>query len=257
MNVRSPAAAWFLLPLFVGLWSLGGTIWLVADYIRMQSWQQVDATLIELEQRHGESRRARNSRTLSISARYTYSYRGNDFVGQRVALHSGRDQISSFQSRLYAELVCAQAANRTVPCFVNPAQPSEAVLNRELVPLKMLFWIIFGLLFTFAGGFSYFEARRNLRPTIPTGAMPDPFPGESWNVRDKGRVRGAPRDGEQLQAFAVFTLLWNLFSWLLVIVFFSRAMTPGFILFVIALFPIVGLCALVALVRNWLRLRSH
>ncbi|WP_425396673.1 DUF3592 domain-containing protein [Aeoliella sp.] len=136
-------AVLFLLPFaLVGAVMIGLTLWTLFDWQRMQHWEEASARLLSLELQHGEE-------TERIRAKYEYTYDGRQYTGDRVALHQMGDNLGTYQKRNYRRLKEAKDAERNVVVYVNPSNPNEAVLLRELRPemlaLKAAFGFIFGL----------------------------------------------------------------------------------------------------------------
>lgn len=139
--------ALFALPFAAG--GLGmlvlGVLPTLYDWGRMRVWTPVPATLTSARL---ETSRGRKSTTYGVSANYRYQLAGRDYEGQRVAIGSGHDNIGDFQQELGERLEAAQREGRTVPAWVNPSDPREAVLDRSLRAglqlFKMLFVVVFG-----------------------------------------------------------------------------------------------------------------
>lgn len=114
------------------------------DWTRMQSWQPVQATLLSarLNVHSGKSR------SYSVSARYRFEMAGRVVEGQRVAITEGADNIGDFQQRLGTQLEQALARGQTVRAWADPANPSDAVIDRGLrgglLAFKMVFVLVFG-----------------------------------------------------------------------------------------------------------------
>jgi hypothetical protein len=89
--------------------------------------------------------------TFRNTAEYRYEHDGRIYRGSRVSFDWGADNISDFHQRAQAELESHRAQGRPFPCFVNPKNPSESVLYRRLRPGKLLFGVIFALVFNLIG----------------------------------------------------------------------------------------------------------
>jgi hypothetical protein len=150
-----------------------------------------------------------------------------------------------------------------VICFVDPAAPEQAVLNRDLRPEMLLFKGVFGLVFggVGIGGYvgMYIASRRQREQSVRQSAAPD----EPWLWRSDwtaGVVES--QQGYGALFMGGFALLWNAISWPVVLAFaMSDDRKPWYTLLAIALFPLVGVVlasgALVMLAR-WRRFRgSH
>ena len=91
----------------------------------MKSWPQVEAQL----QSAGVND---DGDTYQAIARYSYRYQAQNYTSERVAIMGGSDNIGDFQSDLARQLELAHRMGQPVPAWVNPENPSDAVLNRDL-----------------------------------------------------------------------------------------------------------------------------
>jgi hypothetical protein len=108
-------------------------------------WEQVPAQLSELSlDGRGDS--------VKVVAEYTYSFKGNDFSGDQVAFNMTTGNVSKYHQNFYDKLNRAKTNNETVPCYVNPKNPQEAILDRENRTRMLLFMIPFGSVFLIIGG---------------------------------------------------------------------------------------------------------
>lgn len=121
----------------------------ISDTWRAQSWEQGEARLVNASL---ETRRGDDATTYRAAARYTYEYRGRDYSSDRVAISGAGDNIGSFQQDLARRLIRAREAGRPVPVWINPADPREAVLNRDLRWGVFALTLGLGLVFTGVGG---------------------------------------------------------------------------------------------------------
>ena len=97
----------------------------------------------ELKVVHG-----RKSSSYQTIAEYTYEFGGRQYKGSRVGLSGGADNMGSFQQKAYAELSGYRKSGKPFRCFVNPSQPDQALLYRdlrwEMAALQMVFVLVFG-----------------------------------------------------------------------------------------------------------------
>lgn len=104
------------------------TWWQVRTWVETPCWIES----VKLEP-HDES--------TETKATYRYVYEGRRYHGDRVGVGRGSDNVGNFQQRVARELKAhvsakaptAEAAGETraFRCFVNPAEPAQAVLYRE------------------------------------------------------------------------------------------------------------------------------
>jgi hypothetical protein len=143
---RTAAAglALFALPLMaLGLTALYMAVGHVATWLRMSTWDEVPAEIVSVEL----ERSAGPKSAYAVRARYRYSYEGHDYTADRVAIGTAADNVGSFQRDLYASLSAAQQRGGRVRAYVDPAEPTEVSLNRDMR------WLVLGFQATFALGF--------------------------------------------------------------------------------------------------------
>ncbi len=124
---------------------LFGVIPNLYEWQQMKSWPQVEARLLDAGL---HTSRGDDSDTYRAYARYTYRYQMQDYTSERVAIMGGSDNIGDFQSDLALQLELAQRMGQPVPAWVNPNDPGDAVLSRDmrwsLLGFKMIFVLVFG-----------------------------------------------------------------------------------------------------------------
>ena len=113
----------FFLAALVHAWLLTTS---VIDYVRVQSWEAVparilSAQLVDLTSHSG----------YEVKAAYEYKFNGRRYKGTRVQLHIG-DDIFDFHRKMYQELLSHQRTGKPRTCFVNPTDPKQSILHREL-----------------------------------------------------------------------------------------------------------------------------
>jgi hypothetical protein len=121
------------------LFSVGPNLW---DVARMQDWVQVSAEVVaaDLETDHSS-----DGTTYKVTASFRYEYRGQYYTGNRVGIaDSGRDNVGDWHQVTHGKL----NGRRQAMVWVNPADPSESVFDRDLrwglLGFKMIFVIVFG-----------------------------------------------------------------------------------------------------------------
>ena len=116
----------FGLPFFgigvVFLW-IGGLQPLVLR-VQSQSWERVPCTILESRV---ESHYSSDGTTYSIEVAYRYEWNGRGYTGDRYNL----TRMSTSNRKAKDAVVDNIPAGRQTSCFVNPGNPSEAVLVRK------------------------------------------------------------------------------------------------------------------------------
>lgn len=243
----------FALP-FAGVGSFmayrtGAVLW---EWNEMRSWSEVPAEILAV---HLDRHDGGDSVTYQVRARFRYRVNGVDYEGSRVSLHGGSDNVGEFHENTYRELTRARAKRRSVSCWVDPEDPSRAILYREprwgLVGFYLIFVVAFGGVgFGLIGG-GLLGARRVAREDELAVLHPE----EPWLQKDEwrsGRISSTARPAFLMSL--VFAILWNAISAPLVFLV-PREWSKGNVAALIGLlFPLVGVGLLVWAGRNLLRL---
>lgn len=123
---------------------------MVLDWHRMQSWEPVPAQVLAANLVSSRSDN-NSSTTWRATARYRYSYGGNDYEGDRVAILGGGDNIGDFQQALGNRLQQARDRGEPITVYVNPEAPQQAVVSRDLRGGQLALLTVFGLVFAAVG----------------------------------------------------------------------------------------------------------
>ena len=119
------------------------------QYWQSGSWDRVPATVLSSTLNRSYSD---GSTTYSVSAHYRYDYNGRSYSSHTVSQYGGSDNFDDYWQRLASRLESARSRGRTVMAWVNPANPSEAFLDRTLRWGSLVFGLAFGGVFALVGG---------------------------------------------------------------------------------------------------------
>jgi hypothetical protein len=142
----SPMSAFVLWAVFflIGLGFLYGL--LIRPWVKVQeakSWPEVSCTILSSQVRTHDSD---DGTTYSVDILYAYEWNGRTYKSNRYQFLGG----SSSGYRAKADTVSDYPEGSSRICFVNPQDPTQAVLNRNF-PLGMYIGGGIGLLFIFLG----------------------------------------------------------------------------------------------------------
>jgi hypothetical protein len=115
--------------LLFGLAFAGGGYFFLAEsalpmwqnWQRMQDWRPTNARLLSIYSADNETR-----------ADYHYDYAGSSYQGHKVGVSEFNDNIGSYQQDMQAYLRKIQRNGDLLPIWVNPANPAEAVIDRDM-----------------------------------------------------------------------------------------------------------------------------
>ncbi len=218
----------------------------------MRPWEEVPAFIqeVRLETSHDS-----DGSTYRATARYRYTYGGQEYTGERVAIGSGSDNLGPFQQKVWRELAPYEGSDTPFRCFVNPENPSEAVLYRQLRPEMLLLYTVFILAFGGAAAGMIAAALYGRSRLRNERRVRELYPEQPWQWNSAWATGTITSSNK---AFALFSLLfagfWNLVSLLLIIVIVPESLREGeTAALLVLLFPAIGLglavWAAVALLR--------
>ena len=123
---------------------------MVYDWARMQTWHSVPAQVEAATLQSQKS--SKGSTSYSVSTHYRYQVDGVEYTGSRASLTTRADNIGSFQEQLGYRLQSAERRGEPVPVWVNPALPTESIVDRSLRPGLLALQLGLALAFGGFGG---------------------------------------------------------------------------------------------------------
>ncbi len=198
-------------------------------------WRETTATITSLELRHG----GKKGDSLAVEA--TYRYRApdvtsleagamSDYTSDQVGVHGGSDNIGSWQQDTFRRLDTARREERPVPAWYDPADPAQAVLDRDPRWPMLGFLMIFPLVFGLVGGGVAWLGIHQWRKRGAAAVDPRIRAGATLITADGGGTVG-------LWVIAVF---WNAIAWAATVAVLHSSDAPLAIRLVVLIFPIVG-----------------
>ncbi len=176
----------------------------IADTWRARSWEQGEA---RIESARLETHRDDDGTTYRAIANYSYDYRGQAYRGDRVAIAGGSDNLGSFQQDLARRLIAARDAGEPVPVWINPENPREAVLNRDVRWGLMVTSLGMGVVFTGVGSsLVWLGLRRRRNAAQSAGVVERP-----WLLRPEWAGPEIASGGGPKTAWAV-AAIWNVIA---------------------------------------------
>lgn len=226
----------------------------------MKSWVETPAAVTAADlNTHRSTSGGKTSITHSVTAEYRYEYGGREYTGNRVSIHPGGDNIGNFHKDIYAELASHRQSGEPFRCFVNPENPSESVLYRDIRWGLTLFYAMFGLVFLASGAFVLVGVYvfRKKRARIERMALE--HPGSPWMIREEwASNRLVSSNRQTLRAASIMALLWNAISWPVGYFILEDLRRGGnWTLAVFAVFPLIGIALAGWALREWIRWRKY
>ena len=243
----------FALPFFgVGVWMLWSVSNTLIDSVQMRTWVPVEASLTSSGYR---TNRGDDSDTYEAYATYTYNYLGQNFVGDRVGLNNGADNIGDYQQDTGRQLANAQSRGETITVWVNPDNPAESIIDPSLrwglIGFKLIFLFVFG-----GVGLGLLVAVwRAPKPKDKT--LPE-YRQSPWLIKKEWETNTI-RSGSKLAMWGMwaFAGIWNAISAPLPFMLYGEVVEKqNYLALAGLLFPLVGLLLLswaIKLTREWTR----
>lgn len=131
------------------------------DWQSMKTWQSTTARITSLNQSENH-----------LSAQYSYRIDGIRYHNNRVYVATFKDNIGNYHQQLYQRLSQAKKNHHTIIIWYDPAQPSQAVIDRSmrwgLFSLMLAFCSVFILIGLLSCYFSIFSRGSPSQNTLQT-----------------------------------------------------------------------------------------
>ncbi|NOX70350.1 MAG: DUF3592 domain-containing protein [Gammaproteobacteria bacterium] len=242
----------FTLPFFgVGVWMLFAISGQMMESWQMQSWVPVQAYLSDAGY---ETYPGDDTSTYKAFATYTYQYRGQEYANDRVAIAGGADNIGDYQTDLGRRLSTLWSRGELVQVYVNPENPNDSIIDRELRWGLMGFKAIF--LFVF-GGVGLGLIIRVLRARKPADTTDSIYQAQPWLLNDNWKT-SAIRSSSKSSMYLTWGIaaFWNLISAPLPFVTYREIVEKdNYAALFALLFPLVGIGMIVWAARRTLEWR--
>lgn len=258
----------------IGVWMFFQVSGDVGRYLNARGWEETPANITQTKLESSSD--SDGGTTYKATAQYEYMYHGRQYIGSRVSIHDGNtsrtmtagrrkvtqgggDNIGAFQQNVDRELQQHKRTGRPFRCYVNPQNPAESVLYRnlrwEMIGFKSIFALVFG-----GVGFGILIAgiiaRRKAKRKQSLAAE---HPDEPWLCNPDwadGKVKSS--SNMATIGLILFTIVWNVISWPVGLLFVNQAIGKAHPLEWLALiFPAVGVILLIATAVSVSRLRKY
>jgi len=235
------------------------SIWLFSTLSRCHrslAWTEVPARI--LDAKLDVSRGKKGGSTYRCDARYTYEINGQTHESTRVSFFGGSDNIGSFQKDKYNELRAYVApatpnttaierdprtdATKLFRCYVNPSNPTDAVLYREIRLPMIAFMSVFALVFGGVGFGLIGGGIASLRGQRTQKILQQQHPAEPWKWNPNWATGTIPADRSAAIFLTLFAIFWNAIAfpagWFAV----QQGIKTGqHAAYFVLLFPLIGL----------------
>jgi hypothetical protein len=213
----------------------------------MRSWVPVDAH-IQTAQLHTYSN---DGTTYQAKATYQYSYNGQRYQGNRVNHTTGNDNIGSYQQEMAEMLKHRQSTRLPLTIWVDPANPDQSIIDRdirwEMLAFKLLFVVLFGGVGI--GGVLFSWLRQRGEVIVDSQVLAS----SPWLSRTEWAMNGImPDEKNGRWAIVGFATFWNLVSSPILFILPKELEKQNFAALIALLFPLVGLLLITMAIKQFL-----
>ncbi|PEN13935.1 hypothetical protein CRI94_07725 [Longibacter salinarum] len=136
--------------------------------------------------------------------------------------------------------------------FFVPAESASGDGFKQYIPYA------FGGIFVLAGIFSLISSIRKGKQQAEANQMLEKHSDEPWKVRPEWRSSEIVGEGSLSRSEIFFTIIWNVIAWPLAYFMISKANVAeeGAVIYLVLLFPLIGLGFLGKVVYNYLQMRK-
>lgn len=163
-----------------------------------KSWRETPCTILRSEVKsHGD--------TYSVDVEYVYEIDGRTYNGTRFNFLTGSSSGTERKQRMADKYPVGSQAF----CYVNPDDPTDAVLNLELTAGYAIG--CFGLIFMFVGMIVSFTLRRRTErvPVVPEKVEAPRYDKDAEVVGESITYSTHTRPRSRFIGMLIFTLIWN------------------------------------------------
>lgn len=219
------------------------------EWQTMQRWVATPATLDAADLKVS---RGSDSTTYRAIAKYHYQFNQQTYHGDRVGIHSGSDNIGSWQQDKAHALESALSKQRDITVYVNPNNPAQSIIYPELRTGMVGFKFVFALVFGGVGIgliFAAFYGRNKEKARQAAQHLPLWQQDPDW----ANPIQCGSRAG--LIAIGFFAFIWNAISSTVFFAIADELEKGNYAILFALLFPIVGLVLIIYFVVLLLRWR--
>jgi hypothetical protein len=200
-------------------------------------WSAVPASDVRVR---ASERSSGDGTTHLISGSYRYVVRGQSFTGHQIGIVDEGGMGVEFRRR-ERELLRLQDTGEQIIAYVNPDDPSDAVLYTGIVWDYLFFFLIFAVVFGGVGfgGLSllYISSKRTKKKL----ALKHRFPDKPWYWKEDWRAGSVPCSTKAGAIGTwVFAIFWNLISCPVLFAVPSELEKGNHLILIGLLFPLIG-----------------
>lgn len=247
----------------VGAFATYGIATMFGQSHRAGDWVLVQAKVDDAALK--ASRGSKGGTTFQADGAYRYSVGGREFVSTQLGFlpFGGSDNVGDWQESMAAFLEEAKTTGKSIPVYVNPDNPSEAVVDRDVRWAMVLFMGLFAVLFGGVGigalvalgaiWFAKDKPRRGKRKGKRGAIAEHVAQRNRAAVADAAAGAGRPANDGPIESSAgggvkglwIFTILWNLIALPIALLAVPEIVASGeWLGLLVLIFPLLGILML-------------
>lgn len=234
------------LGLFGGVFVLGGLIpgWFAASLLlnawQASSWKATPATLTEITLDRSKS--GDSGYTYSLEGQFRYEFDGDYYTSNQLDFDTGKDNIGDYHQTNYDRLRPKTNQRDAVTAYVNPDDPSQAVLIPGVRWSMVAFLTAFMLVFGGVGALIIVLGVVGARKDKARELLQQVHPEQPWRWDPQWDSNEIPCSGKTAMAVTVsFAVLWNLLSSFVWFVIPGAIEEGNYKVLLAGIFPAIGL----------------
>ena len=167
----------------------------ISSWWSARGWEEVPCWIETAELKTSSG--SKGGTTYRVEASYHYEFDRHSYHGDEVSFFGGSDNFGDFQAQAFQQLQSSAGKDRPFRCFVNPSNPGQSVLFRDLRWGLLLMMSVFPTLFPLAGFLVSIGGWLQSRKQRQKQKLAVQHPDEPWRWRPEweGETIRATNDG--------------------------------------------------------------
>lgn len=233
----------FLLPFaVVGIGATGFGWYSWYRHHAAMSWTETPCTILsaKLEEHQGD-----DSTTYELTAEYEYAMDGGMVRSSRVSIWGGSDNIGSFHQRAYASISPLVGKEDGFHCYVNPNDPRDAILIRDLRWEMLAFATVFASVFGLVGVGGLIAVVQMIPESRRRTELRNQHPTEPWRWRTEWKSDAVHAQSRGRRSLLLFLSIYLVGATLPVVVTMPEEISNGnswAFLGMLFLIPVAAMC---------------
>lgn len=245
----------------VGIFMLWMVISTLVEWHQAKQWVENPAYILETDliTRSGSSSgSSKKTKTYQVTARYRYTFNNKTYESTKISVDvRGSDNIGNFHQAIYAELATYREKDQPFRCYINPDNPAETVLYRNVRWNLLGFFMIFVVVFGSFGLTILIATATRTSLGDNSSKLIEKYPDQPWLHRPEWQSkRISSNNSTRFFGITTATIAWNILSFPAWVILYGILNEGDYSSLWIAIFPLIGLLLIWKIVYLLLRRRK-